>query len=121
MLRTGVCRVRTRERTEQLAQRSAAPAPAVEDDMKSASCAGPAAARAAAPESASAGGGGGGGGGGAAVSSRELRALVRLQLGGESTPSSPPASHRQGAPCQWPLSISQTQPPVLTPSARDCP
>ena len=75
-------------------QRPAAPTPAADDDMKSASCAGPAVARGSAPESAS---GGGGGGAAGAVSSRELRALVRLQLGGESTPNSPPASHRQGA------------------------
>ncbi|KAK9842199.1 hypothetical protein WJX81_000205 [Elliptochloris bilobata] len=84
-------RVRARERTEQTGQRPAAPVPAAEGDMKSASCAGQAAPQVAAPETASGGGGGGGG-----VSSRELRALVRSQMGGDSTPNSPPASHRQG-------------------------
>ena len=91
------CSVRARERaTEQPTRRVAVGAPAAEDDTRSACWPGPASARAGAgaPESAPAGGGGGGGGG---VSSRELRALVRSQLGGDSAPSSPPASHRQGA------------------------
>jgi len=80
-------RVRTRERPEPPARRPAAPL--ADEDTKSACWPAPAAARAhsGAPDAAAGGG----------ASSREMRALARSQLGGDSAPGSPPVSGRQGA------------------------